>query len=70
MKVVQSSVILVASATGKFPETRRNAAETPMSENPIKIDISSEKQSTLIDRRLSVAPMIDWTDKPRKYGPK
>jgi len=33
-----------------------------MTENPIKIGLFSETQSTLIDRRVSVAPMLDWTD--------
>jgi len=31
-------------------------------ENTAKIGISSEKHRVLIDRRLSVAPMMDWTD--------
>src|SRR6202140_5944885 len=31
-------------------------------ENTGKISISSEKQRVLIDRRLSVAPMMEWTD--------
>jgi tRNA-dihydrouridine synthase A len=31
-------------------------------ENTAKIGISSEKPRVLIDRRLSVAPMMDWTD--------
>ncbi len=32
-------------------------------ENTGKIGIASEKPRVLIDRRLSVAPMMDWTDK-------
>jgi tRNA-dihydrouridine synthase len=31
-------------------------------ENAGKIGISVEKSSDTIDRRLSVAPMMDWTD--------
>src|SRR4029077_6444032 len=31
------------------------------------IGISSEKQSVLIDRRVSVAPMMDWTDRHCRY---
>src|ERR1700719_3718258 len=31
-------------------------------ENTAKIGISSEKPRVLIDRRLSVAPMMEWTD--------
>jgi len=38
-----------------------------MTENPVKIGNSSEKQSTLIDRRVSVAPMMDWTDRHCRY---
>jgi len=33
-------------------------------QNPSKIGISVEKQSTSIDRKVSVAPMMDWTDAP------
>jgi tRNA-dihydrouridine synthase A len=32
-----------------------------------KIGISSEKQGRSIDRRLSVAPMMDWTDRHCRY---
>jgi len=31
-------------------------------ENPTKIGSFVEKRSDPIDRRLSVAPMMDWTD--------
>jgi hypothetical protein len=31
-------------------------------ESTQKLGISSVKQGTSIDRRLSVAPMMDWTD--------
>src|SRR5882672_6746932 len=36
-------------------------------ENTAKIGISSEKHRVLIDRRLSVAPMMDWTDCHCRY---
>jgi tRNA-dihydrouridine synthase A len=36
-------------------------------ENTGKIGISSEKPRVLIDRRLSVAPMMDWTDCHCRY---
>ena len=36
-------------------------------ENTAKLGISSEKQGVLIDRRLSVAPMMDWTDRHCRY---
>jgi hypothetical protein len=31
-------------------------------QTPAKIGISVEKQGTSIDRKVSVAPMMDWTD--------
>jgi hypothetical protein len=33
-------------------------------ENPAKTGIVPEKCGNLIDCRLSVAPMMDWTDDP------
>jgi tRNA-dihydrouridine synthase A len=36
-------------------------------ENTGKIGISAEKQSTSLDRRVSVAPMMDWTDRHCRY---
>jgi len=32
-------------------------------ENAVKIGKNVEKQSVSIDRRISVAPMMDWTDR-------
>ena len=49
----------VASATGKLNGIRRNPAVTRSMENPGKIGVLSEKQRRSIDRRLSVAPMMD-----------
>ena len=57
-----SCPLFVPSATHKLPGIRRNPAATPMSDNPIKIGISSEKSRDSLDRRISVAPMMDWTD--------
>jgi hypothetical protein len=31
-------------------------------ENPVKIAESVEKQSASVDRKISVAPMMDWRD--------
>jgi hypothetical protein len=39
-----------------------NPAETPESEMPIKIGVSTEFPRGKVDRRISVAPMMDWTD--------
>ena len=36
-------------------------------ENTTKIGISVEKRSDSIDRRVSVAPMMDWTDRHCRY---
>jgi tRNA-dihydrouridine synthase A len=36
-------------------------------ENKGKIGISSDNHSDLIDRRLSIAPMMDWTDRHCRY---
>lgn len=46
---------------------RRNDAETARVENATKTGISVEKRSDSIDRRLSVAPMMDWTDRHCRY---
>jgi hypothetical protein len=40
-----------------------NPAETPESETPIKPGISAVVSREKLDRRISVAPMMDWTDK-------
>ena len=45
----------------------RNAAETPQVENAIKGGVSVEKSGDFIDRRISVAPMMDWTDRHCRY---
>jgi len=36
-------------------------------ENPTKIGISVEQSSRSIDRRISVAPMMDWTDRHCRF---
>lgn len=40
----------------------RNFAETPESQKPTTIVISAASGRAKLDRRLSVAPMMDWTD--------
>lgn len=62
-----SCLLYVPSATGKLPEIRRNPAETARVKNPEKIGISVEKSGDSIDRRLSVAPMMDWTDRHCRF---
>jgi len=45
----------------------RNPTETPGSETPTKIRISSDQKAEKLDRRISVAPMMDWTDRHCRY---
>jgi hypothetical protein len=52
----------VPSATSKLPEIRRNPAEAPQVENAMEPGISVEKTSKSLDRKISVAPVMDWTD--------
>src|SRR5689334_4255001 len=46
---------------------RRKAAEMPSTENAKKIGLSFEKQSVFVDRRVCVAPMMDYTDRYCRY---
>ncbi|MGC8520172.1 MAG: tRNA dihydrouridine(20/20a) synthase DusA, partial [Steroidobacteraceae bacterium] len=46
---------------------RNNPAETPESPEPMKIGPSKEFSAKKIDRRVSVAPMMDWTDRHCRY---
>jgi hypothetical protein len=39
-----------------------NPAETPESSKPTKIGLSGDFSRAKIDRRISVAPVMDWTD--------
>jgi tRNA-dihydrouridine synthase A len=45
----------------------RNPAETRSMQSTGKIGISTEKNAQTIDRRISVAPMMDWTDRHCRY---
>jgi hypothetical protein len=56
---------VVASATDKRPRMARNPAGTPSMESTGEIGISSEQKAVRIDRRVSVAPVMDWTDEVR-----
>jgi hypothetical protein len=42
-----------------------NPAGTPEPGKPVEIGISDDFSRKKIDRRISVAPMMDWTDKYR-----
>lgn len=44
-----------------------NPAETPDSAKPIKTGISADFSREKIDRRVSVAPMMDWTDRHCRF---
>ena len=39
-----------------------NPAETPESKLPINVGVSADFSREKLDRRVSVAPMMDWTD--------
>jgi hypothetical protein len=39
-----------------------NPAETPDSQMPMKIGVSADYSREKLDRRISVAPMMDWID--------
>jgi hypothetical protein len=39
-----------------------NPAATPESEMPKKLGVSADFSREKLDRRVSVAPMMDWTD--------
>ena len=52
----------VATASAKLPGMRRNHAEIPLMENTGKQAVFVETRSEIVDRRVSVAPMMDWTD--------
>jgi tRNA-dihydrouridine synthase A len=45
----------------------QDPAEMPGTEVPTKIGISSDQKPAKIDRRVSVAPMMDWTDRHCRY---
>src|SRR5580704_17486738 len=44
-----------------------NPAETPESEMPTKLGVSTDCSREKLDRRISVAPMMDWTDRHCRY---
>jgi len=55
----------VSSATGKLPGMPTNPAETTEAGEPTKVGLSDDFSREKIDRRISVAPMRDWTDDRR-----
>jgi hypothetical protein len=57
--------LYVASATDRLPGMPRNPAGTPELGKPIEIGLSDDLPRKKIDRRISVAPMMDWTDEVR-----
>jgi hypothetical protein len=50
------------SATQKRPLMHRNTTEMPRSEKPTEIGVSDKRSAKNIDRKISVAPMMDWID--------
>jgi tRNA-dihydrouridine synthase A len=45
----------------------KNPAETPESKTPIKAGVSADFSREKLDRRVSVAPMMDWTDRHCRF---
>jgi hypothetical protein len=52
-------------AIDKLPGMTRDPAETTDTETPANRGISFDQKARKIDRRISVAPMMDWTDDPQ-----
>src|SRR5690349_11684568 len=63
----RSCLLYVSSANAKLPGMPENPAETPESEKPSKIGLSDDFSRGKIDRRVSVAPMMDWTDRHCRF---
>lgn len=57
---VRASFVTVAD--GKRPGIRRNSAETPSMKDTEKAGTSRADSAISLDRRVSVAPMMDYTD--------
>jgi hypothetical protein len=43
-------------------DSTQYVAETPLMENTAKQPVCVEKRSGVADRRIAVAPMMNWTD--------
>src|SRR5579864_2765167 len=63
----RSCLPYVSSANAKLPDMPRNRAETPEAKEPGKIGNSVDNSPGKIDRRVSVAPMMDWTDRHCRF---
>ena len=59
--------LYVTSATRKLPEMPTNPAGTTGSREPTKTGLSDDFSREKIDRRISVAPMVDWTDRHCRF---
>jgi len=57
--------LYVPSVNAKLHQMRNNPAEIPHSPKPAEIGLSDDLSRENLDRRLSVAPMMDWTDSPK-----
>src|SRR5262249_43260067 len=63
----QCSLLYVSAANGKLTWMRNNPTGTPESQEPAKIGVSDNVSGEKLDRRVSVAPMMDWTDRHCRY---
>jgi tRNA-dihydrouridine synthase A len=59
--------LFVSSANGKLPRMTGNDSETSVAEKTAKTGLLAQKRGTPLDRRVSVAPMMDWTDRHCRY---
>ena len=57
----------VSSATGKLPGFRRNGKEATQVDDRAGQGIPVANDGVAVDRRVSVAPMMDYTDRHCRY---
>jgi hypothetical protein len=58
----RSCLLYASSANGKLPRMPRSTVETRGTEKPTEIGIADGFPGRKLDRRISVAPMMDWID--------
>src|SRR5689334_12018342 len=56
-----------APTSDRLPGIRRTYAESPRVEDAARTGITIGKPGKSVDRRISVAPMMDWTDRHCRY---
>src|SRR5690348_8971481 len=56
-----------APTSDRLPGIRRTYAESPRVEDAARTGIAIGKPGKSLDRKISVAPMMDWTDRHCRY---